>query len=50
MGLVLVGSLTNLDCTTWKRAVSQELLLLAISIGIGSALVAGSIAFATRLL
>ena len=50
MALVLLGGAVNLGYTAWKRAVSHQLLLLSLSIAVVSAVVAGTIAFATRLL
>jgi hypothetical protein len=48
MGLVVVGGAVNLGYTAWKRAVSRNLLLLSLSIGVVAAVVAGAIAFSTR--
>ena len=50
LGLVMLGGVVNLGYTAWKKAVSRELLLLGVSIGVFSAIVAGVMAFATKLI
>jgi hypothetical protein len=50
MALVMIGGAVNLGYTAWKRAVSRQMVALTISIGVLAAVVAGVIAFATRLI
>ncbi len=48
MALVLLGGAVNLGYTTWKRAVSRQMVALTICIGVVAAVVAGVVAVATR--
>ncbi len=50
LGLVILGGAVNVGYTAWKKALSRELLVLGLSIALFSAIVAGLMAYATKLL
>lgn len=50
LGLMVLSGVVELGYTAWKKAVSPQLLALSISVAVVSAVVAGVLALATRLL